>query len=136
MQCGSCGAENGVASRFCVECGQGLSCPHCQATIAVGQKFCSECGQALAGAPSTAAGAELAGAPAAYTPAHLAQRILATRQALHGEKKQVTVLFCDLVESTALARAIGAEAMHELLSEFFTRALEQVHHFEARSISF
>lgn len=131
MQCGSSGLENRVDARFCIECGHalGLNCPYCNATTTAGQKFCSECGQALTGVWNKAAGAELVGAPAAYPP-HFAQRILATRQALRGEKKQVTVLFCDLVESAALAHEMGAEAMHELLSEFFTRALEHVLHFE------
>jgi class 3 adenylate cyclase len=50
--------------------------------------------------------------PAAYTPAHLAEKILASRHALSGERKQVTVLFCDIVNSTALAERLGPEAMH------------------------
>lgn len=130
MQCGSCQAENAETARFCADCGQplSLSCPSCDAAVRAAQKFCAECGASLT--TIHAAGAELSGVLATYTPVHLAQRILATRHSMRGEKKQVTVLFCDLVESTALAHAIGAEAMHELLSEFFTRALEQVHHFE------
>ncbi len=132
MQCGKCGVESSTGAHFCMRCGNAvvLGCPNCRAVVTATQKFCAECGQALSAVPGKVAGAELAGALATYTPPHLVQRILATRQALRGEKKQVTVLFCDLVESTALAHELGAEAMHELLSEFFARALEQVHHFE------
>jgi class 3 adenylate cyclase/tetratricopeptide (TPR) repeat protein len=68
--------------------------------------------------------------PESYTPAHLAQKILTSRAALAGERKQVTVLFCDVVGSTALAERLGAEAMHDLLSRFFGLALAAVHRYE------
>jgi class 3 adenylate cyclase/tetratricopeptide (TPR) repeat protein len=69
-------------------------------------------------------------APLAYTPPHLAEKILTTRSALEGERKQVTVCFCDLVNSTALAARLGPEAMHTLLNQFFTLALDEVHRYE------
>ena len=65
-----------------------------------------------------------------YTPPHLAERILKTRSALEGERKQVTVIFCDIVGSTALAEAVGPEAMHALLNEFFEVVLDIVHGYE------
>jgi class 3 adenylate cyclase len=49
----------------------------------------------------------------------LAEKILTHRSALQGECKQVTVLFCDLTDSTALAERLGPEAMHTLLNRFF-----------------
>jgi class 3 adenylate cyclase/tetratricopeptide (TPR) repeat protein len=73
---------------------------------------------------------ELERAPAAYTPAHLAERILASRHAIAGERKQVTVLFCDIVNSTSLAERLGPEAMHALLDRFFERSLAEVHRYE------
>jgi class 3 adenylate cyclase/tetratricopeptide (TPR) repeat protein len=69
-------------------------------------------------------------APESYTPRHLAEKILASRTALQGERKSVTVLFCDVVRSTALAEQLGAEAMHALLSRFFETALAHVHRYE------
>jgi hypothetical protein len=57
-------------------------------------------------------------APIAYTPPHLAEKILTSRSALEGERKQVTVLFCDLADSTALAARIGPENMHTLLNRW------------------
>lgn len=51
----------------------------------------------------------------AYTPRHLAERILTNRSALEGEHKRVSVLFCDIVSSTRLAEQLGDEAMHELV---------------------
>ena len=68
--------------------------------------------------------------PASYTPRHLAEKILITRSALEGERKQVTVLFCDLVNSTPIAERIGPEAMHALLNRFFELALDEVHRYE------
>jgi class 3 adenylate cyclase len=69
-------------------------------------------------------------APLAYTPPHLAEKILTTRSALEGERKQVTVFFCDLANSTALAERLGPEAMHTLLNQFFALALREVHRYE------
>src|SRR5712691_948245 len=63
--------------------------------------------------------------PLAYTPRHLAEKILTSRAALTGERKQVTVLFCDLANSTALAERLGPEAMHTLLNHFFELALNE-----------
>jgi class 3 adenylate cyclase/tetratricopeptide (TPR) repeat protein len=69
-------------------------------------------------------------APLAYTPPHLAEKILTTRSALEGERKQVTVFFCDLADSTALAERLGPEVMHTLLNRFFALALDEVHRYE------
>jgi hypothetical protein len=68
--------------------------------------------------------------PLSYTPKHLAEKILTSRSALEGERKQVTVLFCDLANSTPIAERIGPEAMHTLLNRFFEVALHEVHRYE------
>jgi class 3 adenylate cyclase len=69
-------------------------------------------------------------APDAYTPAHIARMILGSRSALEGERKQVTVLFCDLAGSTTIAEQLGADTMHEVLQRFFELALAEVHRYE------
>jgi Double zinc ribbon len=84
-----------VRARFCEECGARLdpTCAACGASVPLEGKFCGQCGQPLtAAAPHTATGP----APDTYTPGHLARRILSSRQALEGERKQVTVLFADV----------------------------------------
>jgi len=68
--------------------------------------------------------------PLSYTPQHLAEKILTSRTALEGERKQVTAFFCDLANSTAAAEKIGPENMHTLLNRFFELALEEVHRYE------
>ncbi len=65
--------------------------------------------------------------PASYTPPHLAEKILTTRSTLEGERKQVTVLFCDIANSTPLAEGLGPERMHSLLNQFFKLALGRLH---------
>jgi class 3 adenylate cyclase len=69
-------------------------------------------------------------APLTYTPPHLAEKILTSRSALEGERKQVTVLFCDITNSTPLAERLGPEAMHTLLNNFFELALAAIHRYE------
>lgn len=96
-------------------------CPNCQAANPAGQRFCGECGHSLG--IGTAA-------PDVYTPPHLAQMILGSCSALEGERKQVTVLFCDLAGSTTIAERLGADAMHQVLERFFGLALAEVHRYE------
>jgi len=132
MLCSKCGAENSPDARFCGSCGGrlGLNCSNCGAGVTGTQRFCSDCGHATTSSSHASTGVELLGTPATYTPPHLAERILADRRAVHGERKHVTVLFCDLVGSTALADSLGPEPMHELLSDFFNVSLDCVHRFE------
>jgi class 3 adenylate cyclase/tetratricopeptide (TPR) repeat protein len=122
--------------KFCGQCGTKLAalCPQCGAEAPPGFKFCGDCGSPLGAAPK-----EEAPIPAAephpppvqsYTPPHLATQILQSRSALEGERKQVTVLFCDLVGSTSLAEHLGPETMHLLLNRFFALALSEVHRYE------
>jgi class 3 adenylate cyclase/tetratricopeptide (TPR) repeat protein len=128
MTCEHCHQENPEHAKFCRECGSRLPprCPSCGTPYEAGQKFCTACGARLSSATQMA----VPGAPASYTPKHLAEKILTSRSALEGERKQVTVLFCDLTNSTSLAARLGEEPMHGLLSRFFTLALEAVHRYE------
>src|SRR5262249_54281392 len=69
-------------------------------------------------------------APLAYTPPYLAEKILTTRSALEGERKQVTVLFADLKGSTELIRDLDPEAAQTLLDPALHRMMDAVHRFE------
>ena len=68
--------------------------------------------------------------PRAYTPNHLAERILRSRSALEGERKPVTVLFVDVVDSIRLSERAGAEAWHRVLDRFFALLADAIHRFE------
>src|SRR5436305_552488 len=130
MRCPHCRHENRETARFCGECGasfeRGAACPRCAAKNPVGQRFCDSCGERLA----TGEGRGPARDPRSYTPGQLVERILATRSALEGERKQVTVLFADVVDSMLLAERVGAEEWHRVLDRFFQIAAEAIHRFE------
>ena len=129
MRCRSCQHDNPAGARFCSACGARLAaaCAACDAPLPEAARFCPACGRAVDPTPSPPAAGR---APDAYTPRHLAERILTSRAALQGERKPVTVLFCDLVGSTALAERLGPDAMHALLNRFFETALAEVHRYE------
>ena len=101
MRCPRCQQDNPQGAKFCLECGGrlALTCSKCSTELPAGAKFCLECGQPVV-VPS-AADARFA-SPQAYTPKHLAEKILTSKSALEGERKQVTVLFADLKGSMEL----------------------------------
>src|SRR5207247_10449178 len=68
--------------------------------------------------------------PAAYTPRHLAEKILASRSALKGERKQVTVLFADVKGSMELAEQVDPEEWHGMMDRFFVILADGVHRYE------
>ena len=109
MGCSSCGAENPNQARFCMQCGSPLS---------------------QAGLEGESAPPPPIPSPQAYTPRHLAEKILASRTSLEGERKQVTCLFADVVGSTPLAERLGPEETHALIRRSFDLMLEAVHRYE------
>ena len=135
MRCAACRHENPERAKFCLECGARLaaSCPQCGTELPAGAKFCLECGHRVA-APPEAAAPPAAGSPppggspaapdvatrlAAYTPKHLAEKILKSRSALEGERRQVTVLFADLAGFTTLAERLDPEEVHRIIERCF-----------------
>lgn len=103
------------------------ACAACGSTIGPGHRFCAACGVPV-DAPRESP--DRFASPLSYTPPHLVQRILTSRSALEGERKRVSVLFCDIADSTVLAERLGEEPMHELLNRYFEIALDEVHRFE------
>ena len=127
MQCPRCQHVNPAGTKFCGECAAPLTalCESCGATNPPGNKFCGQCGGSL-----QRAAVAKAPAPHAYTPKHLADTILTSKVALEGERKQVTVLFCDIVESSRLAERLDPEAMHEVMDRALRLMAEAVHRYE------
>jgi DNA-directed RNA polymerase subunit F len=68
--------------------------------------------------------------PRDYTPNHLAEKILRSKSALEGERKQVTVLFADVKGSLELAEQVDPEEWHRILDRFFQILTEGVHRYE------
>ncbi|HEY3066029.1 MAG TPA: AAA family ATPase [Methylomirabilota bacterium] len=135
MPSARCGHDVPADAQFCPECGSrlALTCAACGTDNAPTHKFCKQCGRPLdaaAPAPPEAPDPVRFSSPQSYTPRHLAEKILTSKSALEGERKQVTVLFCDIANSTSLAAELGDEAMHGVLERFFELALAEVHHYE------
>ena len=128
MKCLRCQHENAPGQKFCGECGARLatSCHACGASNPPAQKFCGDCGASLTQGNSAAA----ARPPETYTPKHLAEKILTSRVALEGERKQVTVLFADLKGSMELLADRDPEEARKLLDPVLERMMEAVHRYE------
>jgi class 3 adenylate cyclase len=130
--------------KFCLECGTPIArrCESCGSDLPAGAKFCGECGAELQGSGSGVQGSgsnlttnnlttnNLARSPRSYTPKHLADKILQSKSALEGERKQVTVLFADVKGSMELAEQLDPETWHTILDRFFAILTDGVHRFE------
>jgi len=113
MRCPGCQHENPAGSNFCLGCGArlALACAVCGADLPAGACYCNKCGAPVA---AGSGGPPRFASPGAYTPKHLAEKILTSKAALEGERKQVTVLFADLKGSMELldeARRLGDRAV-------------------------
>jgi class 3 adenylate cyclase len=126
VRCPLCQHENPAGVKFCGECGGKLDtrCPQCGTGNPLSNKFCHGCGATLA-APQAQVPA-----PDAYTPKHLAEKILTSKAALEGERKQVTVLFADLKGSMELLADRDPEEARKLLDPVLELMMEVVHRYE------
>lgn len=134
MQCPKCRFDNPEGAKFCNECGGRLelACPSCTKINSSRSKFCNECGHPL----STAAPIPQAPLPLdpiaklkRYLPTGLAEKILAQRDRIEGEHRQVTVLFCDLAGYTPLTEKLGPEEAYALMDRVFEILIHKVHDF-------
>ncbi|HEU4438174.1 MAG TPA: adenylate/guanylate cyclase domain-containing protein, partial [Methylomirabilota bacterium] len=128
MTCARCQTANSPAANFCLECGAPLTarCERCGAALPAAANFCLQCGQPSRG---HGGGARFA-PPGAYTPRHLADKILVSRRALEGERKQVTVLFADTKDSMELVADRDPEEARKLLDPVLEHMMAAVHRYE------
>src|SRR5262249_44736196 len=129
MKCPRCQHENPSQAKFCLECGARFAqrCTQCGTDLPASAKFCLECGQATGG---PTAGQDRFSSPESYTPKHLAEKILTSKSALEGERKQVTVLSADLKESMELLTDRDPEEARKLLDPMLEHMMEAVHRYE------
>jgi predicted ATPase/class 3 adenylate cyclase len=127
MTCPRCQAENPPGTRFCGQCAAPLAavCPSCGASNPPANKFCGQCA-----APLDKPAQSRFAAPESYTPKHLAEKILTSKSALEGERKQVTVLFADLKGSMELLADRDPEEARKLLDPVLEHMMEAVHRYE------
>ena len=130
MQCPLCQVENREGRHFCAKCAAPLTvaCPSCGFSNEPSEDFCGGCG-----APLTVAGRPAQprfASPKTYIPKHLAEKILTSRSALEGERKQVTVLFADLRGSLELLADRDPEEGRALFDPVVQRMMDAVHRYE------
>jgi hypothetical protein len=138
MRCPSCGFENPEGLKFCNDCGTSLRvrCAQCGFANQPQAKFCGECGAALAPPARASTAPPLAPRPhppLTYTPGHLAEKILTSKAAIEGERKQVTVLFADLKGSLELLADRDHEDARQLLDPVLKRLMAAMHRSEGNA---
>src|SRR5919199_296865 len=121
MECLSCTAEIPEGSRFCDECGAPapIGCPSCGASNRPRAKFCSKCGSKLT-ASSTAPSATPTASPAPLSSSSMSS----------AERRQLTVMFCDLVGSTGLSARLDPEDLREVIAAYHKCVAHVVSGFE------
>jgi DNA-binding winged helix-turn-helix (wHTH) protein/class 3 adenylate cyclase/ABC-type cobalamin transport system ATPase subunit len=131
LPCPQCQTLNRATRQFCAACGHALQgpCPHCGFGNDSTERFCGGCGRELGAPVPTSSGARM-GPPQAYTPPHLAQRMLATPLPPPGERKQVTVLVGEVEGLRTLRQAATAEAVDDVLNHGFALLAAEVHRVE------
>ena len=129
MKCPNCLHENSVEAKFCEQCAAPLAkiCAHCGSPALSTAKFCAQCGRPL---PSVADEPSHFALLRDYTPQHLAEKILASRSAIQGERKQVTVLFADVKGSMELIADRDPEQTQTLIGPVIEAMMEAVHRYE------
>jgi class 3 adenylate cyclase/tetratricopeptide (TPR) repeat protein len=136
MKCPKCQTENPETRKFCSECGAKLLliCPQCGFENLPKDKFCGECGHDLTH-PSKPILKELSfdeklAKIQRYLPKDLTQKILAQRDKIEGERKQVTVMFCDMEGFTSLTEKLGPEEMYSVMDQVYEILIHKVHDYE------
>ncbi len=117
MECPSCRSDTPDTSKFCISCGAALEarCPSCGRGNRRDAKFCAECGQKLSAAKAETTSKTVA-APTAPSPL----------AAPSPERRQLTVMFCDLVGSTALSARLDPEDLREIIGTYHHCCAEQI----------
>src|SRR5215831_1869646 len=118
MKCPKCRHENEESANFCEECATplGRACAKCGRPLSPTAKFCLGCAHPAALSPEAPATTTTRlSSPESYIPKHLAEKILTSKAALEGERKQVTVVFADLKGSMELLADRDPENARKLL---------------------
>jgi class 3 adenylate cyclase/tetratricopeptide (TPR) repeat protein len=136
MKCPKCQFESPEGAKFCNECGSKLeiACSSCGKINPLSNKFCSECGHKIIipaeQTPKELSFEEKLAKIQRYLPKDLTQKILAQRDKIEGERKQVTVMFCDMEGFTALTEKLGSEEMYSIMDQVYEILIHKVHDYE------
>jgi class 3 adenylate cyclase/tetratricopeptide (TPR) repeat protein len=128
MRCSKCDAENPEGKKFCADCGAALGtrCPACGADSPVGKRFCGNCGAKL---PLDGGGAEPPAAPRSSGGTQVPVAPTTASVASEGERRHLTVLYCDLVNSTEISSHLDLEDWREFAASYQRGAADAVTRF-------
>jgi class 3 adenylate cyclase len=136
MKCLKCQFDNSEGAKFCNECGNKLEmgCPECGKLNQPGSRFCNECGHNIS-FPSDRPPIDLSfddklAKIQRYLPEGLAEKILSQKDKIEGERKQLTVMFCDLVQYTSLSEKLDPEETYQLMDAIYELLIHEVHAFQ------
>ena len=136
MKCSKCQLENRDGAKFCKKCGAELKvvCPKCSYSLTPDSLFCDECGFRL-GDRSGKADNHLSYEDKLpkiqkYLPKGLSKKILSKRDHIEGERKQVTVMFCDMVGYTAMCEMLDPEEAYSIMDQVYEILIHKVHEYE------
>ncbi|UCC59304.1 MAG: AAA family ATPase, partial [Dehalococcoidia bacterium] len=135
MKCTKCEFENPEDADFCVECGVPVEfyCPQCGVATPATGKFCKKCGQNLqrkeVALPVDLSFEEKLEKIQRYLPDGLTEKILAQRGKIEGERKQVTVMFCDAEGFSQISEKLGPEKVYSVIDEVFEILIHKVHEY-------
>lgn len=129
MKCSACSFENAADARFCENCGQPFErkCPQCGTSNSASARFCKSCGAGLIVAPPIDPKQALA---QQLMPQSLAAKLEASRPGAEGERRVVTILFCDVKGSTALAEKLDPEEWADIMNGAFEYLIAPVYRYE------
>ena len=136
MKCSKCQADNKEEAKFCRKCGGRFSliCTKCGAENLPGDKFCDQCGHDLTlpsePAPKALSFDEKIDKIQRYLPKGLTEKILSQRGKIEGERKQVTVMFCDMEGFTPLVEGLGPEEAYSIMDQVYEILIHKVHDYE------
>jgi len=141
MKCQKCEFENPDGAKFCIKCANPMEfhCPNCGEITPATGKFCMECAYNLVKSkeappieptPKNLSFDEKLEKIQRYLPQGLTKKILSQRERIEGERKQVTVMFCDIEGFTALVEKIGSEEAYSIMDKVYEILIHKVNDYE------
>jgi class 3 adenylate cyclase/tetratricopeptide (TPR) repeat protein len=136
MECPKCKFNNPEGIKYCGQCGNKLEkmCPQCGFANLPTFKFCGECGHdlilSIEPIPKDLTYDEKISKIQRYLPEGLTEKILTQREKIEGERKQVTVMFCDMKGFTSLTETLGPEETYAVMDQIYGILIHKVHDYE------
>ena len=136
MKCPKCDALLPEHAKFCNQCGHKLetTCPACGMNNPAASRFCMECGHNLTPAsgpsPKEISFEDKLEKIQRYLPQGLTEKILSQKNKIEGERKQITVMFCDMAGYTSFSEILGPEEAYAIMDQVYEILIHKVHEFE------